>query len=167
MVLPFHPSLANPTPIDILLRKPRPKLFFPPLAADRPISEDVFKGMSWVEFPVIHVWSQEDWRAAHEAGEVAVVPSSLGGGQKRKMDAGTGDGAATKQSPDSHEGDKRAKVVPSENGLGAGLLALTGYESEEDEEVEDVVDAADDDAVTEADLRVLHALGAAAAADME
>lgn len=92
-----------------------------------------------------------------------IAPANLGGGQKRKIAEDT----RQEQVAATDEGGevKRTKVVSDEAGV--GLLALTGYESEEDDVVEEVVDADQDDQVTEADLKVLHALGAAAALDME
>jgi hypothetical protein len=157
VVLPFHPSYSNPTPIDILLRQPRPKLFFPPLAVDKPL-EEVFKGMSWVEFPVLRVMSKVEWEKELGEGRVAIVPPAEGIGriEKRQLD----DGWAGRKKMRQDEGTVGAvQSVPAEGAVRvavpAGLAGLGEYES--DEEVEEV---------TEEDIKIMRTLGAAAAADM-
>jgi hypothetical protein len=169
LVLPFHPSIDIPTPIDILLRHPRPRLFFLPLDANITL-EQAFRGMSWVEYPVIQVMSHSEWEEKMRQGSVAVVPVKKeveGRGEKRERveveEVGRGhvDG-----------GVKRTKETQG------GLMGLGSYDSDvsDADAGDDVnVDAEDGDegfgetemVVTEEDVRVLHALGAAAAADME
>jgi hypothetical protein len=162
VVLPFHPSYSNPTPIDILLRQPRPKLFFPPLAVDKPL-EEVFKGMSWVEFPVLRVMSRVDWEKELKEGRVAIVPPAEGIGrvEKRQID----DGWAGRKKRRHDEGTVGVVEGPPAEGVvsvavPAGLAGLGEYES--DEEVDEVVG----DEVSEEDIKIMRTLGAAAAADM-
>jgi hypothetical protein len=164
VVLPFHPSYSNPTPIDILLRQPRPKLFFPPLAVDQPL-EEVFRGISWVEFPVLRVMSRIDWEKELKEGRVAVVPPAEGIGrvEKRQIDDGWGGRKKIRQDP--AEGIVGAVQGPPAEGVvsvavPAGLAGLGEYES--DEEVDEVVG----EEVTEEDIKIMRTLGAAAAADM-
>lgn len=162
VILPFHPSYSNPTPIDILLRQPRPKLFFPPLAVDEPL-EQIFKGMSWVEFPVLRVMSRIDWEKELKEGRVAIVPPAEGIGrvEKRQIDDGWSGRMKMRQ-------DERTVGVvegpPAEGAVSvvvpAGLAGLGEYES--DEEVDEVVG----EEVTEEDIKIMRTLGAAAAADM-
>jgi hypothetical protein len=162
VLLPFHPSYSNPTPIDILLRQPRPKLFFPPLAVDKSL-EEVFKGMSWVEFPVLRVMSKVEWEKELREGRVAIVPPAEGIGrvEKRQIDDGWAGRKKMRQ-------DERAVGVvegpPAEGAVSvaipAGLAGLGEYES--DEEVDEVVG----EEVTEEDIKIMRTLGAAAAADM-
>jgi hypothetical protein len=171
LLLPFHPSYNTPTPIDILLRQPRPKLFFPSLRTDVSL-ETTFKGVAWVEFPVIQVMSRTEWEKRVEEGIVAVVPISqvVERGEKRKMDEPPQAQAQT-QVQSRSQGETvngPEKKVKLEQG---GLVGLGGYGSGSDEEEEAVEeemagDAGDDMVVTEEDVMVLHALGAAAAADM-
>ena len=171
LLLPFHPSYANPTPIDILLRHPRPRLYFPPLTMDIGL-EEAFRGMSWVEFPVLTVMAKGEWQKKMREGVVAVVPSSIGErGEKRKFDPTP---MAT-DTPPSEGGEKKPKTS-----AGGGLAGLGDYDSASEGEVEeeteglDLVGAEDDDGhgeggqmvITQEDVEVLHALGAAAAADM-
>jgi hypothetical protein len=173
LLLPFHPSYYNLTPIDILLRHPRPRLFFPPIRSDVNL-EEAFRGMSWVEFPVIQVMVKGEWEKKVTEGVVAVVPISIGErGEKRKFDPAP---MLTASAMDQAEGgEKKAKVLA---GGGGGLAGLGDYDSASEDEgvVEDeteelnVVDADDGDGdgmvITQEDVQVLHALGAAAAADM-
>jgi len=157
VLLPFHPSYSNPTPIDILLRQPRPKLFFPPLQTDKPL-EEAFRGMSWVEFPVLRVMSRTDWEKELYRGRVAIVTPAEGIGrvEKRQIDEGWAGRKKLRQDPvevkDVVEG---TPVVPM------GLAGLGEYESDE-EEVDEVVG----EEVTEEDIKIMRTLGAAAAADM-
>lgn len=214
--LPFHPSLSNPTPIEILLRKPRPRLFFPLLSLSEPLAQ-VFRGTSFVEFPTVHIWSRDDWETALRDGSVAVVPPAVVDqrGMKRKSDdeipvpeSGIGsvindqtqdrDLTTTITAADQVDTSvdltkaevKKPKMAPSGTGRtsGTGLLALGGYASdsddqidededgdeEEEEEEEEVVVGGDnamklDDevTVTEEDIQMMRVLGAAAAADIE
>jgi len=159
VLLPFHPSYSNPTPIDILLRQPRPKLFFPPLAVDKPL-EEVFKGMSWVEFPVLKVMSRIDWEKELGEGRVAIVPPAEGIGrvEKRQID----DGWAGRKKMRQDERTVRVVEGPPAVAVPAGLAGLGEYES--DEEVDKVVGAGEE--VTEEDIKIMRTLGAAAAADM-
>jgi len=167
LVLPFHPSIDTPTPLDILLRHPRPRLFFPPLDANITLGL-AFRGMSWVEYPVIQVMPQSEWGEKMRQGSVAVVPVKKeieARGEKRERieveEVGQVDG-----------GVKRTKQTQG------GLMGLGSYDSDEsDADTGDNVDVDAEDGVegvgetemvvTEEDVRVLHALGAAAAADME
>jgi hypothetical protein len=169
LVLPFHPSIDIPTPIDILLRHPRPRLFFLPLDANITL-EQAFRGMSWVEYPVIQVMSHSEWEEKMRQGSVAVVPVKKeveGRGEKRERvevgEVGRVDG-----------GVKKVKETQG------GLMGLGSYDSDESDADVNAGDDVDVDAedgvegvgetemvVTEEDVRVLHALGAAAAADME
>jgi hypothetical protein len=154
LLLPFHPSYSNPTPIDILLRQPRPKLFFPPLAADKPL-EAVFKGMSWVEFPVLRVMSRIDWEKELKEGRVTIVPPAEGIGRVEKRQIDDGWGGRKKIKPD--EGTVGVvEGAPAEGAVSvavpAGLAGLGEYESDEE--------------VTEEDIKIMRTLGAAAAADM-
>ena len=159
ILLPFHPSYSNPTPIDILLRQPRPKLFFPPLDTDKPL-EEVLKGMSWVEFPVLRVMSKIDWEKELGEGRVAVVPPAEGIGriEKRQID----DGWAGRKKMRQDEGNLGVIEGPPAVAVPAGLAGLGEYES--DEEVDEVVGAGEE--VTEEDIKIMRTLGAAAAADM-
>jgi len=173
LLLPFHPSYSNPTPIDILLRHPRPRLYFPPLTTDIGL-EEAFRGTSWVEFPVLTVMAKGEWEKKMREGVVAVVPISQGErGEKRKFEP-------TRMTPtvaqsQGGDGEKKPKLF-----AGGGLAGLGDYDSASEGEVEevteglDVVGAEDDDGhgdgdemvITQEDVEVLHALGAAAAADM-
>jgi hypothetical protein len=164
VVIPFHPSYSNPTPIDILLRQPRPKLFFPPLAVDKPL-EAAFKGMSWVEFPVLKIMSRIDWEKELGEGRVAIVPPAEGIGRVEKRQIDDGWGGRKRMRHD--EGTVTVGVVesvPAEGAVNvavpAGLAGLGEYES--DEEVDEVVG----EEVTEEDIKIMRTLGAAAAADM-
>lgn len=171
LLLPFHPSYSNPTPIDILLRHPRPRLYFPPLLMNLGL-EEAFRGMSWVEFPVLTVMAKGEWEKKMREGMVAVVPISQGErGEKRKFDPTP---MATADPP-SMGGEKKPKTS-----AGGGLAGLGDYDSASEGEVEeetgglDVQGAeggdgdgdGDEMVITQEDVQVLHALGAAAAADM-
>lgn len=196
VVLPFHPSLDNPTPIDILLRKPRPRLFFPPLNPKEEI-KNVFRGMSFVEFPTLHVWARDDWEKAVQEGTVAVVqpdPVPEGSGEKRKLNEGLPVSAtnndhlpATDSSTPSIENQQERSPImettravqheikkPKLSSGGAGLLALGDYESDSDDQIEEelggdeTIDGPDRNVeISEEDIRMMRVLGAAAAADME
>jgi len=128
--------------------------------------EQAFRGMSWVEYPVIQVMSHSDWEEKMRQGSVAVVAVNKeveARGEKRERveveEVGKVDG-----------GVKRTKETQG------GLMGLGSYDSDESD-TDAVVDADAEDGVegvgetemvvTEEDVRVLHALGAAAAADME
>jgi hypothetical protein len=162
VVLPFHPSYSNPTPIDILLRQPRPKLFFPPLQIDSTL-EEAFRGMSWVEFPVLRVMSRIDWEKELGEGRVAIVPPAEGIGRVEKRQIDDGWGGRKKM---RHDEGTLGVVgsAPAEGAVNAavpaGLAGLGEYES--DEEVDEVVG----EEVTEEDIKIMRTLGAAAAADM-
>jgi len=158
ILLPFHPSYSNPTPIDILLRQPRPKLFFPPLEMNKPI-EDAFRGMSWVEFPVLRIMSRVDWEKELSEGRVAVVPPAEGIGRVEKRQIDDGWGGRKKMRQDG--GIEGAVEGPPAEGavsvaVPAGLAGLGEYESDEEAGEE----------VTEEDIKIMRTLGAAAAADM-
>lgn len=158
VLLPFHPSYSNPTPIDILLRQPRPKLFFPPLQIDKPL-EEVFRGMGWVEFPVLRVMSRADWERELKEGRVAIVPPAEGIGrvEKRQIDEGWAGRKKMKQDPV----EEVMGVVEGTPVVPMGLAGLKEYESDGDE-VDEVVG----EEVTEEDIKIMRTLGAAAAADM-
>jgi hypothetical protein len=173
LLLPFHPSYSNPTPIDILLRHPRPRLYFPPIISNVNL-EEAFRGMSWVEFPVIQVIAKGEWEKKVTEGVVAVVPISMGErGEKRKFDPTPIATATATNTNQAESGEKKVKVSV---GGGGGLAGLGDYDSASDSEgvVEDeteelnAVDAENGDGmvITQEDVQVLHALGAAAAADM-
>lgn len=207
--LPFHPSLSNPTPIEILLRKPRPRLFFPPLSLSEPLAQ-VLRGTSFVEFPTVHIWSRDDWETALRDGSVAVVPPAVVDqrGMKRKSDdeipvpeSGMGsvvndqtqdrDLTTTITAADQVETGvdltkaevKKPKMAPSGTGMtsGTGLLALGGYASDSDDQIDEDGDEEEEEevggdnamklddevTVTEEDIQMMRVLGAAAAADME
>ena len=157
VLLPFHPSYSNSTPIDILLGQPRPKLFFPPLDVDKPL-EEAFRGMSWVEFPVLKVISKADWERELKEGKVAIVPPAEGIGrvEKRQIDEGWAGRKKLRQDP-----VEVMDVVESKPVVPMGLAGLGEYESDE-EEVDEVVG----EEVTEEDIKIMRTLGAAAAADM-
>jgi hypothetical protein len=163
VVLPFHPSYSNPTPIDILLRQPRPKLFFPPLAVDKPL-EEAFRGMSWVEFPVLRVMSKVDWERELKEGRVAIVTPAEGIGrvEKRQIDDGWGGRKKLRQDEGTVGVDEGRPTTEGALSVAvpAGLAGLGEYES--DEEVDEVVG----EEVTEEDIKIMRTLGAAAAADM-
>lgn len=162
-LLPFHPSYSNATPIDILLRQPRPKLFFPPLVTDCGL-EQAFKGMSWVEFPVLKVMSRVEWEKELGEGRVAIVPPAEGIGrvEKRQIDDGWAGRKRTKV--DSNATEESAQAAPAAvpaSVSAAGLAGLGAYESDDD-----VDEAFDAEEITEEDIKVMRTLGAAAAADM-
>lgn len=173
LALPFHPSSNHPTPIDILLRKPRPRLFFPPLTLDVML-QDAFRGMSWVEFPTLHVYSRANWEASVARGEVAIVQPLLPTrGEKRKEDHGY-------QAPPEAEAEevKRARISTESASAPAGHESQEAVEDAAEHEVEGENDNEDEDEaemesaqeleeeITEHDIQVMQALGAAAAADM-
>jgi hypothetical protein len=148
-------------------------LFFPPVRFDVNL-EEAFRGMSWVEFPVIQVMMKGEWEKKVTEGVVAVVPISVGErGEKRKFEPTSMATATTTNQAEG--GEKKVKVSV---GGGGGLAGLGDYDSASEDEgvVEDeteelnVVDADDGDGdgmvITQEDVQVLHALGAAAAADM-
>lgn len=170
LLLPFHPSVDNPTPIDILLRQSRPRLFFPPLDPLVPL-ERAFKGMSWVEYPVIQVIGRVEWEAMEREGRVAVVPiASRGQGRGIKREAEDVDAGMEEEKDKKARPDQAVPAIGGSTG-GGGLTALGGYESDEDDDQQETheeneVDTGEEMMVTEEDVRVLHALGAAAAADM-
>lgn len=194
MVLPFHPSLSNPTPIDVLLRKPRPRLYFPPLETSLPVAQ-VLEGTSFVEFPTIQVWTKRDWEAAVGDGSVYVVPPSIGErGLKRESESEPQDDRRDQQSRSvpsiAEEGaggstgihqlpprplakveSEVKKPKMSSTSTGTGLLALGDYASDSDldsnSNPDDQEMKEEEMQVTEEDIRVMRVLGAAAAADME
>jgi len=155
VLLPFHPSYSSPTPIEILLRQPRPKLFFPPLAVDS-VLQEAFRGMSWVEFPVLRVMSKVNWEKELKEGGVAIVPPAEGIGRVEKRQIDDGWGGRKRMKPDGGFGGAADTV----SAVPAGLAGLGEYES--DEEVDKVVG----EEVTEEDIKIMRTLGAAAAADM-
>jgi hypothetical protein len=163
LLLPFHPSYSNPTPIDILLRQSRPKLYFPPLQLDCTL-EEAFKGMSWVEFPVLRVMRREDWEKELAEGRVAIVLPAEGIGrvEKRQIDDGWAGRKKSKVDVDlggtvSTPAGSTSVTGLNDNGTPAGLAGLNDYESDEEDAGEEV---------TEDDIKLLRTLGAAAAADM-
>lgn len=160
-LLPFHPSYSNPTPIEILLRQPRPKLFFPPLDIDKPL-EDVFRGMSWVEFPVLKIMLKVDWERELGEGRVAIVPvaKDIGKVEKRVIDDGWAGRKKMKLDVDVDTVEGPVGVVEEIQAVPAGLAGLGDYLSDDDE----VLDQ--DEEVTEDDIKLMRTLGAAAAADM-
>lgn len=165
MVIPFHPSHANPTPIDIILQKPRPQLFFTPLDATKPLSE-AMKGMSFVEFPIIHIWSKRDWESAIAEKRVAAIPPAVAVPViKRKWGApltilnNDPEGNTTSDLPVEQDGMevrgeevrlgregagevKRPRLAST---AGSGLLALGNYDSEDEDEGEEEGGQAEDE----------------------
>lgn len=114
--------------------------YFPPLPGGVGLDR-ALHGTAFIEFPVIYVFTRDEWESAVRSGAVVVMPSL----QKRRIedvDGGNGegeDGRGEKAEGGEREA-KRAKVEVS------GLAGLGDYgDSDEEDEVEDEAGGEDED----------------------
>lgn len=129
--LPYHVPRRRG---DTAPAAPKTRAFFPPLDGAAPLST-ALKGTGFVEFPIVHVFAADAWKAAVDSGETIVMP--LLESTKRKAEGDDGENKRAKV-------DSAAPAAAAAPVLTTGLVGLGDYDSEDEaDEAENAdVDAA-------------------------